>query len=270
MLDVLAEWVKLYALPGSPWLLLAGATAAAALVSARRTRLWGTRLLIALVAAYWLLASPWFAGALYSSLSTGSEPLQKDPGAIEAIVVLGGGAETHRLGQASITSLSEASAERVLEAARLYDIVQPEWVVASGGGGEATDPPESSRMAQELQELGVPPIAILQEGRSGDTFEQAIQLEPILRQRGIERFVLVTSPFHVRRAMAVFHAQGWDPVASPGGPEERGLADGWRAFLPNVRALRTSELASREYLALFYYWIRGRIERPWGAAGGGV
>lgn len=268
MLDVLAEWVKLYALPGSPWLLLGGATAAAALVSARRTRLWGIRLLVILVTAYWLLASPWFAGALHSGLSAGFEPLRSDPGGVGTVVVLGGGAETHRLGRASITSLSEASAERVLEAARLYPLLRPEWVIASGGGSESGDTPESSRMADALQNLGVPQAAILEEDKSGDTFEQAVQLGQILRERDIGAFVLVTSPAHMRRAIAVFRAQGWDPVASPGGPADRDQPEGLRAFLPSTRALRTSELASREYLALFYYWVRGRIERPWGVTAG--
>lgn len=269
MIDALADWVKAYALPGSPWLLLGGATLAAALVSSSKYRRWGQRLLIALVAAYWLLASPWFSGLLHAGLDSGYRPLEADPGGMDAIVILGGGAANYRMSSDQLQVLSDASAERALEGARLYDLLGPAVVVVSGGPADPGEPPESRALRDALVDLGVPEAVILEEHLSRDTFEQARQLGPLVQGMGIGRFVLVTSEFHMRRSLAVFRAAGWDPIASPsaaGDPDTD--KDIFAAFLPDNDALKRSELASREYLALVYYWVRGRIDRPWGTARG--
>lgn len=269
MIDALAEWVKAYALPGSPWLLLGGATLAAALVGSSKYRRWGQRLLIALVATYWLLASPWFSGVLHAGLDSGYLPLEVDIGEVDGIVILGGGAASYHSNSDQLQVLSEASAERALEGARLYDLLNPSWVVVSGGPPDRSDPPESRALRGALIELGVPPSAILEESLSGDTFDQARELGPVMVEMGIDRFVLVTSGFHMRRSLAVFQAAGWDPVASPTPVADSDLDRGPLAtLLPDNDALKRSELASREYLALLYYWVRGRIEQPWGAARG--
>lgn len=269
MIEALAEWVKAYALPGSPWLLLGGATLAAALVSSSKYRRWGQRLLITLVAIYWLLASPWFSGVLHAGLDSGYRPLEVEMGGVDGIVILGGGAASYRSGSDQLQVLSDASAERALEGARLYDLLTPSWVIVSGGPADRADPPESRALREALIELGVPPATILEESLSGDTFDQARELGPVMVEMGIDRFVLVTSGFHMRRSLAVFQAAGWHPIASPSAvidPDtDRGALG---ALLPDNDALERSELASREYLALLYYWVRGRIEHPWGAARG--
>lgn len=267
MIDALAEWVKAYALPGSPWLLLGGATFAAALVTSSKYRRWGERLLIGLLAGYWLLASPWFSSLLHAGLDSGYRPLQADPGGVDAVVILGGGGASYRSQFDQIQVLSDSSAERVLEGARLFDLLRPTWIIVSGGAAEPGDPPESRAIRDALIELDVPETLILEEGRSGDTYEQALELGPLMRELGIDRFVLVTSPFHMRRSLAVFQAAGWDPIPSPGElilPDTaHSLAD---ALLPDNDALQESERACREYLALGYYWLRGRIDRPWGVS----
>lgn len=265
MIEAIAEWVKAYALPGSPWLLLAGVTAGVALATSAKTRRWGERLLIGFVAGYWLLATPWFSGLLLAGLDSGYSPVSSDPGQVDAIVVLGGGAATYRARRAELQVLSNASAERALEAARLYRLVHPSWVIVSGGGSKPGQLPESRAIRSALIELGVPESVIAEESASGDTYEQALELGPLTRELAVEKIMLVTSPFHMRRALAVFKRSGLDPVPSPSTLEEMDGEIGIVAsLLPTNDALQGSELASREYLALVYYWIRGRIAHPWG------
>jgi uncharacterized SAM-binding protein YcdF (DUF218 family) len=61
----------------------------------------------------------------------------------------------------------------------------------------------------------------------------------------------------MRRALAVFRAQGLDPIPS--------LTASWsdfervNPFIPRRRALVESDAALYEYAAIAYYWMRGRL-----------
>jgi len=83
-------------------------------------------------------------------------------------------------------------------------------------------------------------------------------LKAILQARHAEHFVLVTSPTHMKRAVAVFRAAGLAPYPSVTRVRSEGLPDGW-ALLPYESYLRLSSDAIYDYLALGYYWVRGRL-----------
>jgi hypothetical protein len=57
-----------------------------------------------------------------------------------------------------------------------------------------------------LVKAGVPWGAIVEESQSKTTHEQAVAVASLLRERRIERVVLVTSQTHMRRSLAVFRA----------------------------------------------------------------
>jgi uncharacterized SAM-binding protein YcdF (DUF218 family) len=61
-------------------------------------------------------------------------------------------------------------------------------------------------MATLLSELGVPRDAILLEPSSRNTYQNAVNTRAILEVQGIDRVLLVTSAFHMRRAVAAFQA----------------------------------------------------------------
>ena len=105
--------------------------------------------------------------------------------------------------------------------------------------------PESSVMAELLQQLGVPAAAILQETRSRTTRENRDFSLPILQANGIRRILLVTSALHMPRALALFRATALDVIPAPTDfeihtpdnthplrwlPDAQALADGSRAF----------------------------------------
>ena len=101
---------------------------------------------------------------------------------------------------------------RVLEAARVYRVL----------GGVPILPPvarlarysEAGLMAQQLEQLGVPAGHIIKEEKSANTHDHALFVPPLLKQHGIEQFVLVTSQQHIARALATFRAAGANPVPS--------------------------------------------------------
>jgi uncharacterized SAM-binding protein YcdF (DUF218 family) len=136
-------------------------------------------------------------------------------------------------------------------------------VIVSGGSnpflGGGT--PESVLLLDMLLEAGIPGEQIILESDSQSTREQAKRIKPILEDRGIDQFLLVTSPIHMRRSMVVFEAHGMVPIPSPSALRSEGF-NGNLSILPSWIALDASQAAIREYMALGYYWLRGWLRAP--------
>jgi uncharacterized SAM-binding protein YcdF (DUF218 family) len=172
--------------------------------------------------------------------------------------VIGNGAVSYGAGERAIHQLSRRSAFAVLEAARVCSLLDPEWVVASGGiVGPSQQKPESEIMRVGLEALGVRPERIVLESESRTTAEQIAGIARLVRERHIEGpLVLVTTPAHSRRVMSSARAHGLDAVPSVADELRYApVATGWRRWLPSSEALRGSESAMYEYLALVYYWL---------------
>ena len=86
---------------------------------------------------------------------------------------------------------------RPQEAARLYNRGVSPVIYVTGEG-------DSSRNRQVLMSSGVPSSAILLETKATTTFENAMMLKPLLEKAHITSALIVTSPFHSRRALATF------------------------------------------------------------------
>lgn len=85
-------------------------------------------------------------------------------------------------------------------------------VLVTGGPANYLEPwAKESQIIKELFELcGIPPEDVLIEDESLNTYENARNAKPILDSLGEDRFLLVTSSLHMRRAMACFEKQGID------------------------------------------------------------
>jgi uncharacterized SAM-binding protein YcdF (DUF218 family) len=146
---------------------------------------------------------------------------------------------------------------RIMEAARVYRVLDRPWVIVTGGLG-TTRHTDADRMAVELEALGVPPDRIVKEGRSENTHQHGVYVPPLLREKQVTRFVLVTSRQHVARTLRVFRKAGWDPI--PSCPEA--YADDDKVierFLPSKNALLASQEVFYDEGAMVYYWLRGWI-----------
>ncbi|MFP3854946.1 MAG: YdcF family protein [Anaerolineales bacterium] len=258
MLELLVEAVKRYLLPGSlPLLLFATTLALGWMYLDQRRREWPQALLTGLVVIYWLLSLPVVSNSLTAGLSAGTEPVESSID-VDAVVVLGGGASVPRVDGLEMTILSEGSARRALEGARLYHFLDTQWVIVSGGTGRDPEVPESEPLRSALIEQGVPADRILTESGSSDTHDQAVLLFDLLDEREVEKFVLVTSPAHMRRSLGAFRAVGLDPLPSPAQPAPEDASQSEEIlWLPSIEALGESMTAAREYMAIGYYWLRG-------------
>jgi uncharacterized SAM-binding protein YcdF (DUF218 family) len=207
------------------------------------------RLALALggVALLWLYAwaTPVASHALRAHLEAAHPPLPLAavPQA-QAMVVLGGAIAPPEAGQ-PYPNLGPA-ADRVWHAARLYHAGKAPVVVLSGGSDlTISEHPEAVAMGKLLQDLGVPASALLLEGSSRNTEQNARYSAALLRQQGVQRVLLVTSALHMPRALRHFEAQGLQvvPVATDHETSHTAPRALWQRWLPNTSSLDGSARA---------------------------
>lgn len=256
-------WLLKASLPGSVPFLLIALAVGLTLLHWRRTQLWGRRCLQSLLALYTLLSMPAGSGAIAAPLSWGYSPLTSatDARDASAVVVLDGGTTRCAMNGRILDSANEATTLRALETLRVSVLLGDPLVIVTGG--LETPVPgwsvEGEALRQELLRGGIPPGRVVLDPVSKNTRAHAKTVTKLLRERGISRFVLVTSATHIRRATAAFRFEGADPIPSPAPLQCDSNQRGWRAFWPTASALEASEAGVYDYLGILYYWSRGWI-----------
>jgi len=133
--------------------------------------------------------------------------------------------------------------DKALEAYRNH----PGTIVVCGAQGADEPMPEAVRMRDYLLEGGVSPEQILTDDRSTNTEANLKNAAELLKTReGIRKVLIVTSDYHLPRAMALARDQGYDAVGlgSPTKPEY---------WLKNH---------ARETLAWVKYWLKKYLGFP--------
>lgn len=220
------------------------------------------RLLVGYLAALYLVSTPIGSNVLVAGLARGLTPVERveDAKGAEALVVLGGGVQTVSARGQVLAQLQSTPSLRILEAARLYRLLAPRVVIVSGGIADTRTElrPEAEQMANALAAAGIPADRILTDSEAKTTHDHPRTVGPLLEAHHVRRFVVVTSPMHMRRSLRVFRAQGYDPVGSVSALQSEQLASP-PLFLPNDDSMMLSNQALYEYAALVLYWWRGWI-----------
>ncbi len=196
----------------------------------------------------------WLMGTLEDS--SGPKALPVVPEA-DAIVVLGGATR----GDTHMSSLGDLNqqADRLLHAARLYRAGKAPLVFVSGGSVDPGARPEAQLMRDVLVAMGVPDEAILLESASRNTHENARYSRIVLDKRNIERILLVTSAFHMRRAEALFSREGLDVVPAPTDYQRLIVEPIVPRWLPTADDLVRTTYALREHIGYWVYVWQGRL-----------
>ncbi|WP_295429688.1 YdcF family protein [uncultured Thiodictyon sp.] len=219
-----------------------------------RARRAGSLLVVGGLPVIGLASSPLVAESLMASLEGAYPP--RDAAACpaaDAIVLLGGAVRPRVEGD--VRARLHGGSDRVWEAARLYHAgCAPRVVVSAGGRIEPPlQEPETEAIAQLLTGLGVPRSALLLESASRNTLGNAAFSRALLKPLGVDRVLLVTSAWHLRRAVAPFERAGFAVV--PAGADYRsfGGCQGVQCWVPSIEALEATGLAAKEYLG---YWAQ--------------
>lgn len=196
----------------------------------------------------WLWATPVASDALRATLERqATARLVEDGPAGDVIVVLGGSIAAARPPARPYADLHAAS-DRLWHAARLFHAGKAPLVLVSGGAWFPGLESEAPAMRAFLQALGVPAQAVLLEGASANTAQNAGRSADILRARNLRRVILVTSALHMPRARRAFERAG---IAVTPAPTDFEVAPGPfdpLDLLPTASALEGSGRAMKEWV----------------------
>lgn len=178
-------------------------------------------------------------------------PLLSDPADypdVRKIVLLTGYGANDPLMPLS-SRLNSSSVYRLLEAHNLYKRCHDCEVIISGT--EAV----TLIMKQQLQLMGVAEDRLITDADALHTYLSAEQLGTLINN---ERFFLVTSAGHMRRALGVFRKQGMQAIPAP---TDYQLPKNflYASMHATPMHLRMSELAIHEYVGILWYRLSGKI-----------
>ena len=157
---------------------------------------------------------------------------------------------------------------RLVEGVRLYHEVSGARLIVSGGVVNQGHEPLAKLMADFLRQIGVPAKDIVMEGKSRDTYENLAEVRKLV---GASPFILVTSAFHLPRAIAVARKLQMNPLPAPACiwalqayPEKMSIAQLASSFFTGFAYPSTARLARiqwvyHEYLGYVWYWLLGRL-----------
>lgn len=221
-------------------------------------RRWGLRL-VALGALFYVIAgfSPlghWLMIPLEERF-----PRAELDAPVDGIIVLGGAVDTLVSKERGITALNEA-AERLTAGTALAKRFPEARLVFSGGSAKVFHRGETEAAGAKrlFARLGIAPERLLLEDRSRNTAENAAFTRDLVQPQPGERWLLVTSAFHMPRAVGCFRAVGFEVIPWPVDYRTSGGGDVWRFFSRASEGLRRVDLAAKEWAGLLAYSITGR------------
>ncbi len=124
------------------------------------------------------------------------------------------------------------------------------------GGIERGGMTEAELMKQVLQQEFAVSGNIFVEGQSSNTLENAQFSQQIMAQQGFSKPLLVTSAFHMPRALLAFQQMGKTITAAPTGFQHSEIDYLPGDFIPNSNSLRENYLALHELIGFCWYKLR--------------
>lgn len=196
----------------------------------------------------------WLNFGLEQRVQPGAYQIDEVAGAI----VLGGAAGGRGLAYAPDGVILNDSAERLTAIVALRERRPDLPILFTGGDGGVipTDTPESEIVRRFLTSMGVDPASIAFETRSRTTYENALYSAELLADRP-GPYLLVTSTWHMPRALGAFRHAGVDVIPYP--VDYRTNPPSW-SFInvhPGDRFDRLHR-AFREFAGMSYYYVSGR------------
>lgn len=173
--------------------------------------------------------------------------------AYHGIVVLGGALEPGYLAQAHTQPLLNDAAERMTATVSLARRHTHLRILFTGGEGDllGAGPSEAQRARQFFTDQGLDLQRLVLEDASRTTAENATLGARRVGAERHKRWLLVTSAWHMPRAMARFEQAGWQVHAYPV-DFRTAPATPWTTYSLTL-ALRKWHLAAHEYVGLWAY-----------------
>ena len=178
---------------------------------------------------------------------------------VEGIVVLGGIVDQHLSKDRGITAINGA-VERLIAFADLSKKYPSARLVFSGGSGviSAQELKEAHFVEPLFKKLGIMVDRISYEYQSRNTWENAVLTKKLINPTDEERWIVITSAFHMPRTIGAFRKAGWKNII-PYPVDYRTMIE----EKPQIGFIFSDAIASfsvglHEWTGLTFYWFTGR------------
>ncbi len=185
-----------------------------------------------------------------------------DMAAPDDIVVLGGAMDEF-VSDARHALVLDVFGSRMTEAVALARRFPAARVIFTGGsatfsGHEVTEAEVARRY---FIAMGIAPERCVFEDKSRNTYENAIFTRDLVKPAPGEKFLLVTSGFHMPRSMGIFRLAGFNIVAWPADYMTLGVpGDYWQFRLHAEDGFRMTTVSLREWIGLVAYRLTGKTD----------
>jgi uncharacterized SAM-binding protein YcdF (DUF218 family) len=254
---VLSKTLGVMALPTNVWI---GAGVLGAALLATRLAWLGRRLLVVSIILLVVCGFSPAGSLLLYPLEARFPPWDAAQGAPDGIVVLGGGIDPDP-SAAHGEAVFSTSAGRLIAAAALAHRYPNIRIIYSGGSANVigdTSAKEADYAAAVFEGLGISRDRLTLERQSRNTFENAEFSKAVAMPKPGERWLLVTSAFHMPRSIGVFRKVGFAVEPYPADWRLAGRADLTTFSAFSVMGLWHTDLAVREWMGLLAYWLSGK------------
>ena len=182
------------------------------------------------------------------------------PDRVDGIIVAGGIIDP-QLSHDRRQPVIGGAVERLTAMAKLAKLYPNAKVIFSGGAGDPSQPnlKEANYIAPFMADIGLDLNRIIYEDRARNTSENAQLTLKIAKPKVGDTWLLVTSAFHMPRAMGAFRKAGWDIQAYPV-DYNTPVNFQWQLFFNFSSGLMLMSNFVHEIVGLIVYKITGRSQ----------
>lgn len=179
----------------------------------------------------------------------------------DGIIVLGGPLDAD-LSAAHGVPVIAGAADRIIGAATLAHRYPNARIVYTGGSPNliSNDAKEADYATALFQGLGIAKARLTMERQSRNTRENAEFSREIVKPKPGERWLLVTSAYHMPRSMGVFRKAGFPVEAYPVDWKVGTREDLFKFYVTATDGLQLVDVGAREWLGLIAYRIAGHTD----------
>jgi uncharacterized SAM-binding protein YcdF (DUF218 family) len=171
------------------------------------------------------------------------------------VIVLGGYASENKGTQQGYFN---SAADRFIQGIELYTTGKAKHILLTGGNSSIMPDGfrEATWVSNEVKKLNIPDSAVIQENQSRNTLEDASFSKKILEQQHLTPpYLLVTSAFHMRRALLIFKKAGINVVPYPAAFSGDGSHVSIDSFIPDGGTLSGWGTYTKELVGYVVAWL---------------